>query len=89
MAPVAPLLVIGYWLLGKGIGIHFSYRHWALGDFIRRLSFVVRRLNKSAVEQRIPKSFTIHHSPFIIRKRSFQFLTPHSSFLIFAPKGAN
>ncbi|WP_292659011.1 hypothetical protein [Nitratifractor sp.] len=41
---------------------------------------------KSVAMQRQPKSFTIHHSPFIIRKRSFhfRFLIPHSSFLIFA-----
>ncbi len=38
----------------------------------------------SVAKQRQPKSFTIHHSPFIIRERSFRFrfLIPHSSFLI-------
>ncbi len=95
--PLAPILVIGYWLLEKVfrcLGIVGSRQSAvgskvAFGDFIRRLSFVDCRLNKNVVEQRIPKSFTIHHSPFTIRKRSFQFLIPHSSFLIFAPKGAN
>ena len=80
------------------------------------------RLNKSVAKQRIPKPFTLHHSPFtnpwdrnptlhssrfLVTSYSLllphqclryivgavivstRFLTPHSSLLIFAPKGAN
>ena len=32
----------------------------------RRLSLVVSRLNKSVAEQRLPKPFTIYHSPYIL-----------------------
>ena len=38
-----------------------------------------------ALQRNAPKPFTIHHSPFTIRKHSFRlrFLTPHSSLPIF------
>ncbi|WP_292660651.1 hypothetical protein [Nitratifractor sp.] len=94
MALSAPLLGSAYGAVARSVAFGNVIGHWSLviwdacGAF-GRSSLVVRRLNRSAEEQRIPKSFIIHYSPFIIRKRSFQFLIPHSSFLIFAPKGAN
>ncbi len=52
----------------------------AFGDVIGYWLLVIG----SVAKQRKPKPFTIHHSPFIIRKHSFRFrfLIPHSSFLI-------
>ena len=66
---------------GDGIG------HWALGTGLQPcIAGLKSRLQAIALQRNAPKPFTIHHSPFIIRKRSFhfRFLIPHSSFLIFA-----
>ena len=69
-APLALLLV--YWCIGVlGAGLELC------------IAGLKSRLLSIASLSDAPKLFTIHHSPFTIRKRSFRFrfLTPHSSLL--------
>ncbi len=61
---------------GDGIG------HRSLGAGLEPcIAGLKSRLLSIASRSDAPKLFTIHHSPFTIRKRSFRFrfLTPHSS----------
>ncbi|WP_457602703.1 hypothetical protein [Nitratifractor sp.] len=66
--------VLVYWYIGgRALALHAGLKS--------RLHIHIKG---SVAKQRPPKLFTIHHSSFIIRKRSFRFLIPH----FFVLKGA-